>query len=156
MGNNNYQCVRSFQSMISKTYRASFSTLTWAHTNNYLRWCRYGCRANLITTLNGRSLLGLYITNNSLTWVQHMRICLFTKTQNWDFFMEVTKKGLFTTRIPTICSLASYIKCLFPKMKVCLPFPFEAFETKHYTILTSLMSNADLLHLGLFTLFKSG
>jgi hypothetical protein len=61
--------------------------------------------------------------------------------------MEVINKGLFTTRVLVIYSLASCIKCLFPKMKVYLPFPFEAFETEHYTFLASLMSNVNILHL---------
>jgi len=61
--------------------------------------------------------------------------------------MEVTDKGLLTTRIPIICSFANCIVFLFPKMKVYLTFPFEAFETKHYTFPASLMSDVDLLHL---------
>jgi hypothetical protein len=77
-----------------------------------------------------------------------MHICLSTKIQNQNSFMEAINKGLFTTIIPIICSFASCIECLFPKLKVDLPFPFEAFETKHYTLPTSLMLNVDLLHLG--------
>jgi hypothetical protein len=37
---------------------------------------------------------------------------------------------------------------IISKMKIYSPFPFEAFEVKHYTVPTSLMSNPDLLHLG--------
>ncbi len=132
MGINNYWLVRSSKSLISKTCKASYDTSTWALAENYLRWCRCGCKANLITTLNDHSFLGMYITDNFLTWVQQVHICLSTKTQNWDFFMEVINKGLFTTRVLAIYSLASCIKCLFPKMKVYLPFPFKAFGAKHY------------------------
>jgi len=138
----------SSKSMISKTYRASYGTLAWALAKNYLKWCRCGRKANLITTLNGHSFLGLYIIDNFSTWVQHVCICLFTKTQNWNFFMEVINKGLFTIRVLAIYSFANCIKCLFPKMKVYLPFLFEAFEIEHYTLPTSLMLDVNFLHLG--------
>jgi hypothetical protein len=128
VGNNNYWCVKSSQSMISKTWKASYGTLAWAPTKNCLRRCKSRHKANLITTLNGHSFLSLYITNNFSAWVQHVCICLFTKIQNWDFFMEAIDKTLFTTRVLTIYSFASCIKCLFPKMKVYLPFPFEALK----------------------------
>jgi len=147
VGNNNYWCVKSSQSTISKTCRASCAISTWTPTKNYLRWCKSRHRANLITTLNGCSFLGLYIINNFLTWVQHMHIYLSTKIQNRNSFMEAINKGLFTTRIFIICSFASGIEWLFPKSKVDLPFPFEAFETKHYILPTFLMLNVDLLHL---------
>ncbi len=148
MGINNYWCVRSSKSTISKTYKASYGTSTWGLAKNHLRWCRCGCKENLITTLNDHSFLGMYITNNFSTWVQQVHTCLSTKTQNWDFFMEVINKGLFTTRVLAIYPLASCIKCLFPVMKVYLPFPFEAFGVEHYIFPTFLMSDTNLLHLG--------
>ncbi len=107
-----------------------------------------GCKANLITTLTGHFLLGIV----SQIFLQHgynMRAyaCL-QKLKTQIFSWRSLTKGLFTTRVFTIYSLASCIKCLFPKMKVYLPFPFKAFETKHYILLASLMSYVNLLHLG--------
>ncbi len=110
VGSNNYRCVGSSRSTISKTCRASCGTSAWAPAKNCLRWCRSGREANLITTLNGRSLLGLNITDNSSAWVQHIRTCLSTKTQCWDSFMELTDKNR-VCRFAVVCYLWNSTCC---------------------------------------------
>jgi hypothetical protein len=114
----------------------------WAPTKNLLMSCKSRREANLITTFDGRSLLSLYITENSLAWVQHMHMFV-CKNSKMKLFHGGNWQRIIHHKNPCNMLICKLHWCLFPKMRIYLPFPFEVFETKHYTLLAFLMSNVD-------------